>query len=99
MVMSDGVYDNLDPQFKGILPSELGNAAQSWDEISAEDAQKLKSQYCISMLEDIINNKCREMSEQRAMAKSAEAFSAPELPTAKDLTGMLLLVMLMLVYM
>ncbi|KAL6043570.1 PPM-type phosphatase domain-containing protein [Balamuthia mandrillaris] len=51
-LVSDGVYDNLDPQYNGIQPSGLGHAAATWDEISSSDAHLLKNEYLCRIMQD-----------------------------------------------
>lgn len=44
--LSDGVYDNIDPEFTGKSPSSFGLDAEGWDGILPEELERVKSQFC-----------------------------------------------------
>eukprot|EP01130_Rhizamoeba_saxonica_P018218 TRINITY_DN9045_c0_g1_i1.p1 TRINITY_DN9045_c0_g1~~TRINITY_DN9045_c0_g1_i1.p1 ORF type:complete len:1308 (+),score=321.61 TRINITY_DN9045_c0_g1_i1:4304-8227(+) len=73
MVVSDGVYDNFDPQHLGISPSQFGIEYENWvDIMEAEDPDeevltkvgKVKETFSLDLLHDIaIGRKPRYLSD------------------------------------
>ena len=53
-VMSDGVYDNIDPEHLGLSPKSFGIDSDSWEGIDFERAEKVRYAYRLSALRDII---------------------------------------------
>lgn len=58
LLLSDGVYDNLDPQQLGVPTADVGVGAPSWEEASAEEAERAKDAYRCTL----IANKIREVA-------------------------------------
>merc|ERR1712137_181934 len=54
-VCSDGVHDNFDPQLQGISPKELGSEIESWNDIGADEANALKSEFRCAQLKKVMN--------------------------------------------
>jgi len=53
-VLSDGVYDNLDPEHLGKTPQEMGLDAESWDDAPFLEAEKLRLKFRLELLRQII---------------------------------------------
>jgi len=58
-ILSDGVHDNLDPQYLGVAPEELKvQGFSDWGELESEEVQHAKTRY----REDLLMNKFIEPS-------------------------------------
>lgn len=53
-IVSDGVYDNLDPQQLGLVPLDFGIRADSWDALPFKDTSQLFSNFRIEMMKTIL---------------------------------------------
>ena len=64
ILVTDGVHDNLDPQLLGLLPKDVNPmlTAESWDDLSPEAAQLIKSEYRERKLGEIISKSDRTPS-------------------------------------
>lgn len=54
LIMSDGVYDNLDPEHLGLHPKRFSIDADDWKTISFERAEKVRFAYRLSSIREII---------------------------------------------
>src|SRR3990167_8000844 len=54
MAMSDGVYDNLDPQIQGLQPHDFDLNYNSWDNVPQTMLYHLKQRYLVRFVEDLI---------------------------------------------
>jgi len=55
IVVSDGVHDNLDPQFLGRDPSEFGIAqGLTWDDIPIEECSQIKTNFMNQMMTEVV---------------------------------------------
>jgi hypothetical protein len=50
VIMSDGVYDNLDPHHDGLAPSHLGLTGDTWDQVCDDEAEDVIGEYRIQCL-------------------------------------------------
>lgn len=60
--VTDGVYDNIDPQHDGRSPQDVGHPAPDWDSMTDEELFQLKSSCYISWFQQIF----KEHQEQGA---------------------------------
>jgi len=54
LLVSDGVYDNLDPHTLGKLPADLNLPYKAWEEMSITEIKNTKTNYMKNLLEKII---------------------------------------------
>ena len=54
LVMSDGVYDNIDPEHLGLSPKRFGIDSDTWEGIEFERAEKVRYAYRLSSIREII---------------------------------------------
>jgi CRP-like cAMP-binding protein len=56
VVVSDGLYDNLDPQSLGISPKDAGipDAGSDWTKIPADNVEKAKSDYMCEKIRSLL---------------------------------------------
>ena len=60
LVVSDGVHDNLDPQYLGLTPRDLHINEDDWDEVEPRVANKAKCEYREKKLLELIESTSRE---------------------------------------
>lgn len=74
--VSDGVYDNLDPQSLGISPVELGLEGDSWDsQLDLKKVDEVKQVYVCQMIRDIVFGPQRDVSSTALI--SDDSYAAP----------------------
>jgi hypothetical protein len=54
MLVTDGFYDNFDPQLRGITPQQLGITQQgTWESLDRSLVEKVKVEWCTTRLQEI----------------------------------------------
>lgn len=78
--VSDGVYDNLDPQSLGISPVEAGLEGDSWeDQTDLKRVDEVKQAYVCQMIKDIVFGPQRDNTGMTLI--SDDSFAAPMVVT------------------
>jgi CRP-like cAMP-binding protein len=66
---SDGVFDNLDPQSFGILPSQLGLEGNSWDEqTDFKRVEEVKTAYVCEKIRELVFGPQRNEDEESSQS-------------------------------
>ena len=74
--VSDGVYDNLDPQSLGVSPVEVGLEGDSWeDQTDLKRVDEVKQVYVCQMIRDIVFGP--QKADANTTLISDESFAAP----------------------
>eukprot|EP01129_Flabellula_baltica_P014922 TRINITY_DN7309_c0_g1_i1.p1 TRINITY_DN7309_c0_g1~~TRINITY_DN7309_c0_g1_i1.p1 ORF type:complete len:1128 (+),score=201.40 TRINITY_DN7309_c0_g1_i1:430-3384(+) len=55
-LVSDGVYDNFDPEYLGLSPKDINLQQESWDEMETEEALSVKSHFVIEKMQELISS-------------------------------------------
>jgi len=66
LVLSDGVYDNFDPQQLGVSTEDVNLSAPSWEEAGAEEAERAKDQYRNRMIAQKLKELANDNDDDRA---------------------------------
>jgi predicted hydrocarbon binding protein len=99
-MVTDGVYDNLDPENDGRMPSEVGHWATDWQQLSEEETALLKRDAYISWFQQRVFNATKSAdapaaSNGTAANGTSTASTGPAhtplipttLPSLRDLTA------------
>jgi hypothetical protein len=54
VIVTDGYYDNFDPQLRGMSPREVGVTQEgTWESLDASVVEKAKIEWCTSQIQEI----------------------------------------------
>lgn len=87
MGMSDGIYDNLDPQLQGLVPRDLGLAYANWEGLSAVAVQAVKRTFIERFVEQRIVRGDPRMTPKKFKDRLLEHCTALTAKTREHLSG------------
>lgn len=83
--LSDGIFDNLDPEFLGMSPSELGIDLPSWEDAEAQNVQAvrdLKTSFAEELMKEIVSRSREKRPKDSPPIDPTSPFSTSEITKA-----------------
>lgn len=77
VLMTDGVYDNFDPEFIGLGPKDLGSKKESWEKVKASKKLKLKTKYMETTLEKTLEKAKSPLQIEQALLEHSRLVTIP----------------------
>jgi hypothetical protein len=87
MCLSDGVYDNFDPQQLNVSTKDVDLSAEAWEDADVEDAEKAKDAYRTRVLAEMLRKSSQEETDESASESEDDAGAASKKKKKKDKAG------------